>query len=474
MVFGSQGLANAKVVTVDKLSNSDFNNFGPQIGFAWSPKFLNEKGVLRGGFGIGYDRLPNALLANARANPPNGARYGICCGTAGPPADGFDTPFHNGQILYALGSDNTPFSYPANPNLGGGFDPNTGAPRIGAIEIYGTFPDLPNSYLYRWSLEGQYELPAKMTATIGYQGSAGHKFVRIVPEHLVQSVANPDHFNAVFFAVPDVNTNYNALLARLQKRFSRGVQFDFNYRFSKSIDTTSFEDPCGCTNQTFPVDNRQERALSDFDVRHFIAGSAVWDLPFLREQKNWTGKLLGGWQISGIVTKHSGFPWTAKIDQGLRGPNGNFFGPIRPTVFFGKQPARNTNHDFLQPGGIFPGGGALYFNTAVNTDSTGTPTFQLNPPGIGRNVFRGPTYFSTDLSLAKRFGLPRLGVLGENAGLDLRFNFFNAFNKLNLAPFVSDSPGVFVTRFGSLNPAFGEPDKALAGRVIEFQVRFSF
>ncbi|HSB10749.1 MAG TPA: TonB-dependent receptor, partial [Blastocatellia bacterium] len=467
LVFGSQGLANAKVVTVDKLTESDFNNFGPQFGFAWSPDFLHEKGVLRGGFGIGFDRLPNALLANARANPPNGARYGICCGTA---AGEFGSPFVGGQILYALGSSNSPFSYPANPNLGGGFDPNTGAPRIGAIEIYGTFPDLPIAYLYRYSLEAQYELPAKMTATLGYQGSAGHKFVRIVPEHLVQPVANPEHFSAVFFAVPDVNTNYNAMLVRLRRQFSSGLQFDFNYRFSKSIDTNSFEAPCACTNQTFPVDNRQERGPSDFDVTHFFAGSAVWEIPFLREQKNWTGKILGGWQISGIVTKHSGFPWTPRIDQGLRGPNGNFFGPIRPTLFFGKQPARNTNDDFLQPGGIFPGGGALYFDTTVKNDPVlNAPTFQLNPPGIGRNRFRGPQYLSVDLSFAKRFGLPSFRVLGEGAGLDLRFNFFNAFNKLNLAPFLAGSSGVFVNR-----PSFGEPDGALAGRVIEFQARFSF
>jgi len=273
----------------------------------------------------------------------------------------------------------------------------------------------------------------------------------------------------VYFAEPDVNTNYNAMLVRLQKQFSHGFQFDVNYRFSKSIDNASFEAPCGCTNQTFPIDQRQERGPSDFDVTNFVVGSAVWDIPFLRGRTDWTGKILGGWQISGIFTHHDGFPWTPKIDQGLRLPNGQFFGPVRPTTFFGKQPAPNTNHNFLQPGGIFPGGGSLYFSTMVNTDSTGTPTFELNPPGIGRNVFRGPKYTSMDLSLAKRFGLPSFGLLGEAAGLDLRFNFFNAFNKLNLAPFLAGSGGVFVNR-----PTFGEPDGALAGRVIEFQARFSF
>lgn len=475
LVFGPNGLADASVVPTDKLTESDYNNFGPQLGFAWSPSRFHDKAVLRGGFGIGYDRLPNALLANTRANPPNAQRYNICCGTAGPPEDGFDTPFHDGQILYALGSDRTPFSYPANPVLGGGFDPATGAPRIGAIEVYGAFPELPNAYVYRYSLEGQYELPAKLTATVGYQGSSSHKLVRIVPQHLVQPVSN-SHFFAVYFAVPDVNANYNALLTRLQRRFSNGFQFDINYRFSKSIDTYSFESPCSCTNQTFPVDNSTERGPSDFDVTHNFVASGLWDLPLFRGRSDWQGKLIGGWQIGAIVAAHSGFPWTPKVDQGLRGPNGNFFGPIRPLAYSGRAPDSNTNDNFLRPGGLFPGsfipgtdcnsgaGCNQDFLTVRNGD-----TYQANPPGIGRNVFRGPRYFSTDLSLSKRFGLPNLGVLGESPNFDLRLNIFNLFNTLNLAPFRSDSPGVFVNR-----PNFGEPDGALAGRTIEFQARFSF
>jgi hypothetical protein len=425
--------------------------------------------VLRGGFGIGYDRLPNALLANARANPPNGSRFNICCAGAGAAfGEDWARPFAEGAISYALGSSNSPLSYPQNPNF-------FSAPKsFKPIEIYGTVPDLPSAYVYRYSLEGQYELPAKLTATLGYQGSAGHKFVRIVPEHFVAPTQNTTLFataslGSVYFAIPDVNSNYNAMLARLQRRFSKGFQFDFNYRWSKSIDTYSFEAPCACTNQTFPIDLRQERGPSDFDVRHNFVGSVLWDLPFMRDRKDWAGKLLGGWEINGIITAHSGFPWTPKVFQSFRLPNGQFFGPIRPIAFFGKQPLSNTNSNFLQPNGIFPGGGAAYFSTTVNTDATGTPTFALNVPGIGRNSFRGPKYFSTDLSLVKRFGLSNLGKLGENTNLELRANFFNIFNTLNLTPFGSQDSNVFVT-----NPNFGEATGALAGRVIELQARFSF
>jgi hypothetical protein len=487
LALGANPLSTATLVKSHKLTKSDFNNFGPQLGFAWSPStffghedFLGnpvkDRLVLRGGFGIGYDRLPNALLANTRANPPNGSRFGFCCGGAGAAGgESWATPFRDGVIYYALGSSNSPLSFPQNPNF-------AAAPVVAPdgtpdkkIEIYGTVQDLPSAYVYRYSLEGQYELPAKLTATLGYQGSAGHKFVRIVPEHFVAPTQNSSFptlygvaLGSVFFAIPDINANYNAMLARLQRRFANGFQFDLNYRWSKSIDTYSYEAPCSCTNQTFPLDNRQERGPSDFDVRHNFVASVLWDLPFMRERKDWTGKLLGGWEINAIVTTHSGFPWTPKVDQSFRLPNGEFFGPIRPVAFFGKQPLSNSNSNFLQANGIFPGGGAAYFSTTVNTDSTGTPTFALNPPGIGRNSFRGPKYFSTDLSLVKRFGLS-LGKLSESTNLELRANFFNIFNTLNLAPFGSGSNGVFVTR-----PSFGEPDGALAGRVIELQARFSF
>ncbi len=473
LVFGSNGLANAKIVTSKKLTNSDYNNFGPQIGFSWSPNFwgLENKAVIRGGFGLGYDRLPNALLANTRANPPNGARYGLCCGGAGAAGDeDWAPPYLNGQILYALGSSNSPTSFPRNPVLGGGMNPNTGGPNVGQIEIYGADPNLPTAQVYRYSLEGQYELPLKLVATLGYQGSKSKNFVRIEPLHLTQPATNST-FNPVYYAFSDVSGNFNALLARLQRRFANGFQFDLNYRFSKSLDTYSYEAPCGCTNQTYPVDQSQEYGPSDFDVRHNVTLSLLWELPILRNDKSWKGKWLGGWQLASIVTRHTGFPWTVKVDRGVRGPNGNFFGPIRPVGYLGGQPSSNSNSNFLRPGGIFPGGAAQYF--VLNTFGD-PPTYQANPPGIGRNTFRSPRYFNVDMSVTKQFGLPSFGFLGENANLNLRFNFFNIFNIKNLAPFQSGSSGTFAFQSGQANPRFGEPDGVLAGRVVEFQARFSF
>ncbi len=475
LVFGSQGLQNSRVVAVDKLHKTDKNNFGPQLGFAWSPNFgnafggvLNEnRAVVRGGFGIGYNRLPNALLLNARANPPFFARYGLCCGGTGGPDEDFTSPFVHGQIVYALGSDTTPFSYPVHPALAQGIDPATGAPRTGAVEIYGTEPDQPNAYVYRYSLEGQYELPYKLTGTLGYQGSTGHKLVRIVNQNFIYT-ANPAFF-AAYFATPDVNTSYNAMNARLQRRFNRGFQFDAQYRWAKSLDTVSYDAPTALTNQTFPADNHTERGPSDYDVKHYFTLSGLWELPIFRGRHDWTGRLLGGWQLNGIVSANSGFPWTPKLDSNIRLPNGSTFGPIRPVAYFGGALQDTSNEAFLRTNGNFPGGGARYFSTTVRTDASGVPQYFLNPPGIGRNSFRGPRYRDVDISLVKRIGLGSVFGMDESAGLDLRMNFFNVFNIQNLKPFLSDSDSVFVNR-----SQFGRATDVLAGRVIELQARFNF
>lgn len=460
----TNGLSGATITTDKQLYKKDLNNFGPQLGFAYSPNWFGEnKLVVRGGFGLGYDRLPNALLANARRNPPNGALFGICCGTNGT-TDGFGTPFAGGLISYVSSADGTIFGYPANPNLGGGANPTTGLPNSGAVEIYGAPQDLPAAYVMRFSLEGQYELPNNLIATLGYQGSQGRHFVRILPLHIM-TTTNPN-IGAAYFASPDVNSSYNAMIARLQGRLFKQFSFDMNYRWAKSLDTTSFESPCGCTNQSFPVDQREERGPSDFDVKHNFVMSGTWDLPFFTNKNTVAGKILGGWQIAGIATYNTGFPWTPKLFGCLQGSTSNSasFCDPRPTSYSGRQPLSNSNENFLRAGGIFPGGGSAYFSTAFN----GNAPF-ANRPGIGRNAFRGPKYFALDMSFIKRFGLGGLGFLSENAGIDVRFNFFNILNTLNLAPFNSntDPTRVQLTQFGTATGG-------LAGRVGEFQVRFSF
>jgi len=329
------------------------------------------------------------------------------------------------------------------------------------VEIYGARPNTPTPYVYSYSFEGQYALPHSLTAEVGYQGSSSHKLVRLVNQRFVQAVIPANYFAfAVFIPTPDVNANYNALNARLSRRFSQGVQFDALYRFAKSIDTLSNEGPGAVTNQTFPQDLRQERGPSDFDVRHTFTFSGLWDLPIFRNRKDALGKALGGWQLNGILTKHTGFPWTPHTGQCVRSANSqDFVCPSRPTRYFGGALTDTSNDAFTRPGGNFPGGGLRYFD-ANNPGGTLLP-------GIGRNSFRGPKYFAVDLSAAKRTGLPAFLHLNEAAFFEFKANFFNAFNNTNLAPF-----GFFSPLIDSAD--FGRAKNALAGRVVELQGRISF
>lgn len=459
----TNSLTGASITTRKNLTDNNLTNFAPQLGFAWSPNWLGDnKLVIRGGGGIGYDRLPNALLANARRNPPNGGNFGICCGTNGT-TDGFGTPFVDGQITYVASTSGI-LGYPANPVIGRGTNPTTGLPLNGAIEIYGTPQKLSDPVVYRYSLEGQYQLPKNLIATVGYSGSQGRHFVRILPIHITAPGSNPNVF-AAYFASGDVNANYNAMITRLQGRLAKSFSFDMNYRFAKSIDTASFESPCACTNQSFPVDQKQERGPSDFDVKHAFVASSVFEVPVFTDRSKLSGKLLGGWQISTIWTWNSGFPWTPKIFGCLQQANSpSNFCDLRPTSYNGLQPGDNTNENFLRPNGIFGVSGTSIFGTATNTNNP-----FANLPAIGRNRLRGPRYFNTDLAIGKRFGLGNWGFIGEKAAIDVRFNFFNVFNNLNLAPFDSNSDPTRVQL-----PTFGRATAGLAGRVGEFQLRFSF
>jgi hypothetical protein len=477
LFFTPGNLGAAQVRAVDRLYEPDRNNFAPRFGFAYSPRwnigglFKEGKSVIRGGFGVAYNRIPVAPQNNVRGNPPFFARYNLCCGTA--PTD-FGTPFAGGTIIYAAGSSNSLTSYPRNPALGKGIDPVTGGAIGGAVEIYGLQQDARTPYVFVYSLEIQHELPYALTATVGYQASAGHKLVRLTNQQFLDKSANDAAFGSIFFSMPDTNSNFNALLLSLSRRFSKGLSLQANYRFSKSIDQLSYEGPGFVTNQTFPQDNTTERGPSDFDVKHFFTLSGVYDLPFFRGD-NFVAKAFGGWRISGILTKRTGFPFTPVVDGSTSTPGGQNLSPVRPQAYTGPSSIDTSNDAFIN-GTNFPGGGAPFFVVFKQADGS------VAPPGIGRNSFRGPNYFNVDFSLVKETRLPK--ILGEGANLELRANFFNVFNKLNLTSFNFGSNAVTVGRFEpdanggqgrlSNNPNFGIANAGLSGRVVELQARFRF
>lgn len=469
---GANALSGAVATNPSQMWNSDYNNFGPRLGFAWSPGFTHSKAVVRGGFGVAFDRFDDIAFDNARNNPPLAANYGICCGTA---VGEFGSPFKDGQILYEAGTTNSPLGYAANPALATPIDPATGFTQIlagqGPPDIWSNPVNMPTPYVYLYSLQLQYELGHAWNFSAGYVGSSAHKLLRIKNLKYFFPTANPD-VNNIFTPTPDTTSNFNALLTQLEHQFRGGYLINVQYQYSKSLDELSFEGPGSLTNQTFPTNNALEYGPSDFDATHYFRVFALWDLPILRTRTDWVGKTFGGWEINGVFQFHSGFPWTPVASNICPVLGSSCLSPIRPLGFNGGAGDSHGTSGFLPPTpDNFPNASTSYFTLQTTGNAPETP-------GIGRNSFRGPRFTDVDFSFVKRFGLPTTPFLGEGARIELRANMFNAFNKLNLQPFTFGSASTVVSSCcGSTpfpNSQFGTALGGLAGRVIELEGRFVF
>jgi hypothetical protein len=456
-VLGPAGseLADAALVPHHHLWNSQFNNFSPKFGFAYTPPFAQQKLVVRGGFAMAYNRLPAALFNNAVEDGPGYFNFGLCCATS---------DASNPGIIYNIGSSTSPFSYPANPNLITPLNSRNLPANGTQIEVYGAPSDLKTPYSYLYSLEVQRELPWDLVATVGYQGSTGRHYSRLVNQNFLYDNTNSP-FNASYFAQDDSNQYYNGMNLHLSKRLQHGFMLDAIYTWSKAMDQVSNGDQAdAAANQTYPMDNRTELGPSDYDVRNRFTISGLWTIPGTHIGSGIVNSITNGWQINGVYTMHGGFPFTPVTYQ-LHGlptvQNTAYLTPVRPLAYYGGVKTGCSNSLF-EPGAdnMFAAGGVTYFNIVPPTGSNGTR------PGIGRNSFRGPCYHDTDMSFAKE---QRLKWLGDAGLVRFQANFYNMFNTLNLTPFVFSTNATVIE-----NPEFGQAQSADSGRVVEFLARFQF
>jgi hypothetical protein len=491
-VQGSQGFINGAVQTQKQLYDADRNNFGPRVGFAWSPALYQGKIVFRGGFGLLYNRYFGVIFDNVRQNTPFAAQIDTCCF------------FDNGQnvgapptsnIQYSLGTSTQANSFPANPAFAHGVAPDGAlcadatCSTITKVDLFGALPQQPNPYVYVYSFETQAQLMKDLVFKMGYQGSRSRKLVRTIdvnrilpgdtfdtepqqdefqetgsngqpcgatnPTCLAPHAVGNNRFKSIFIPFPDVNASYDAGIFQVTRRFSHGFQIDGTFTWSHAIDTSSYE--IGFQ-QTDPANQAINRGDSDFDVRRNFVLSTYWELPFFRSPHGIAHTMLGGWTISSIVSKHSGFPFSALVGTCVPNDdrNGDGYCPDLPSAYFGGVIADPNKKQWVN--GIFP-------NPAVEFDKT-----TLGPGCRCRNIFTGPGYTSVDLTLGKDFALPKVAFLGEGSKVAIRANFFNVFNILNLSPLIPATSATDIANTAD----FGRSTDGLAGRVIEFQARLSF
>jgi hypothetical protein len=438
-------------------------NFGPQLGFAWSPRGFkghefNSKLVFRGGFGMSYSAIEEAITLNGRNNPPFVSSNSTLSGS---------------QILYGIPSDVHDFNgYPSNPFAITTFSANN-LPVSSVVGVTGYTSSMPSTYVYHYSFEGQYDLGHQWIATVGYQGSSTHHLtLQNNLDLLYSQVAplNPTINNFDFYSNTG-NANFNALLAEIQHQFAHEFTLDGQYRFSKCMDqgTNNF------AVANYPWNPSTAWGPCDFDATNAFKVYGVWT-PKLFHGNGWKEKIIGGWSLSGIYNWHTGFPWSPTYNNignqntcNLIFTNGactnGSNSALLPAAYLGGAGSNHSNSAFIH-GSNFPGGGTAFFTPPSFTPGPAFPAVGPLPgaPGIGRNAFRGPRYSDLDASLAKAFGLPNNKILGEGAKIEIRANFYNLFNNLNLASVDST-----VT-----DNKFGYATAVLGGRTIEMQARFSF
>jgi len=461
-VLGPTGseLSGLHLVPRTSLWNTEYRDFSPKVGFAWNPNYFDRKIVIRGGFAVAYNHLDTALFNSALEDGPDIANYGLCCGspTNGPSLTG---------ILYTIGSSNSPASFPRNPALATGVNasgfPNPYGGGTTTYEVYGASPTLhtPMSYLY--SLENQFQITNTMTATIGYAGSTGRHYARLVNQNFLYNNTGAITY-AAYFAQTDSNQSYNSLNLQLQQQMKHGLTFTAFYTWSKDLDQVSNGDGADSNaNQTDPADNRTEWGPSDYDVRHRVTATALYELPHIHTGNKVVSALVNGWQANTIVTWHTGFPWTPVTYNLAANPiqNAGTVSPTRPTAVLHPY-AVGCSTNAYKNGTNFPQGGGYYFSQTLPVSTT------TYTPGIGRNSIEGPCYFDADFTAAKEFAVNS----GDHHML-VRFqaNFYNAFNKLQLSPITNGNANAGAN---IANQYFGYAQSADAGRVIEFQGRIQF
>jgi hypothetical protein len=450
--------------------NANQGDFGPQLGFAWSPDRFHGKLVVRGGYGLSYNQEEIAISANIQGNP--GLTVSPNLSSASPMAI-------NPNIVYAVSSNvHSIFGYPANPNTIATFNAN-GLPSSGAQTNVDIFPPgLPTMHTHHYSLQTDYDLGHQWIVSLGYQGSISENIYfnenpNATPAALGfalnPQIGGGDYYNNVGHA------NYNALLAEGKHQFSHHFMVDAEFTWAKTMDDSSgpYEE------QFYPYNPNLNYGRSDFNVGKAFKLYGLWQPVFFHGSNNWVEKIAGGWSLSGIFNIHGGFPWTpvASVVGGSLYCGTCGYTQLIPGSLGGA--GSSTSNDQFKTGSNYPLGGAAYFSTPTYTPFNG-PAFGSALPGLGlrRNSLTGPGYKDVDMTLSKAFGLPKLPVLGENAKFEFRMDVYNLFNNLNFVPGSISNNAIADSGTGIVNNidavGFGRETAALAGRVVTLGARFSF
>jgi outer membrane receptor protein involved in Fe transport len=407
---------------------TDAFNPGPRIGFAYDV-FGNGKTSVRGSYGVTYD--PVVGQESNKNAPPFAAD--IITNNLGPLSD----PQKFIEVPYGKPLDlkNPKWIFPLM--VEGSYEGKPVVPYVQVInftleqEIRGTL--VQASYVANLG---------RKTFTARQQNPAIYTPGRSTLQNTDARRIYAPTFGGIWGFSSESTTSYHALQTVVNRRFAKGHTVLASYTFGKAIDEVSTGDAMNNWVSQDPYNRRGDRGLGDYDIRNRLVASWVWELPLLQRNQSLFGRLLGGWEFSGIAVIQDGMPFkvTSGRDNSLLGVNMD-----RPDVLGDPRlPANRPKDERL----------SRYFDTTQ---------FVMNKPGqfgnSGRNTLIGPGTVNFDLSMHKRFR-----PWSEKKALDVRWDVFNAMNR---AGFSGPSSSVASSSFGRITSAG-------SGRIMQLALRLEF
>ncbi|HXA56611.1 MAG TPA: carboxypeptidase regulatory-like domain-containing protein [Candidatus Acidoferrum sp.] len=395
--------------------------FSPRVSLAWDP-FGNGKTAVRAGFGTYYSLIDDLSFLLNSLPPYNGSlTFTGALSSIAPIAPGF-----------------------SEATCGPGVPPPcaTYAPQ-------GVQPNAKTPTVEEWNFGIERELNQSTSVRVSYLGSHGyHGFVAVDPNSIPAQICatatcasggvgtagtvtqgtqyipigtRPNKYlSAGFFWYNEGNSSYNALQTEVNHRFTHDLQFRANYTWSKNLDTNSALTIAQSSNEPQMImdrnDLRRDWGPSALNATNQASVSARYELP-IGPGKHWlnstsgvASKLAGGWQLNGVSTFLSGFPFTPLVGSNRSG-DGDTRNPDRP----------NFSASFTGP--VVTGNPAKWFNPAAFA----LPT--LGTYGnVGRGSFSGPGLADVDFSVFKTTSIT------ERVNLQFRTEVFNIFNRVNFGP----------------------------------------
>ena len=515
---------------VSRMWNTQNHDFGPRFGFAWDP-FGKGKMAVRGGYGIFYDRIFDNIWSNGAWNPPFYALLDFS-------ADGGDAIFYS-----------TPASVGPGYNPAGPCGPIPYAPGEPAgctsrkrVSIRATDVNMHDSSGQNFYLGVERQFFGGLLLSAKYQGALGRhlpmlEYVNRVDGDGYNSSLTPIRPNGIFTAFNyrsnSVSSNYNALIVEAKKNMGHGLQFDTSYTFSKALDVNS-ELFAGCSTiggQSAPyyyISNANPRlnyGRGAEDHRHSYKFNVTYDLPFMKAEKGFVGRALGGWSLGSFLQFYSGhpvdvfdgrstypatdaagnlildangIPYNLGGDYNLDRVNNDhpiFIGGNINNVYSSGSPANGifkdnniigcgapwvpANADIASCNANFGVAGSCAVGDPTCTASVGRPNSLFVMPGypksgplferfgtLGRDVFHGPRFVDLDLGVHKTFKITET--------MNLRFSA-EAQNLANHPNFDAIDSNLASGTFGQaqvVDGGAGNPTQK--SRVMSLSLRLSF